>query len=73
MWSPAFGELLHDFVTASTPDDPSELLLSDAFRLAAHSGLRVFGLPLESSGYHDIGSPANLLKARRRFDLASSE
>lgn len=69
VWSPAFTELLHAFVGAAGPDNPAESLLSDAFVLAMGAGLRVFGLPFESSGYHDIGSPANLIRARRRFDL----
>jgi glucose-1-phosphate thymidylyltransferase len=73
VWSPAFSDLLHDFVAMSTPDDPTESLLSDAFLLAVRSGLRVLGLPFESGGYHDIGSPANLIRARQRFDLATLE
>lgn len=67
-WSPAFGELLHDFVRATEASAPGEGLLSEAFLLAAQSGLQVFGLPFETGQYHDIGTPAGLIQVRRRFE-----
>jgi len=68
-WSPAFTQLLHEFVAAGAGLGV-ELLLSEAFLAAVRAGLRVFGVPFEGSAYHDIGSPANLIRARARLDTA---
>jgi len=71
-WSPAFTELLHDFVAAGD-ELGGELLLSDAFLAAVHAGLRVYGVPFEAAAYHDIGSPSNLIRARARWEYAAYE
>lgn len=68
-WSPAFGELLHEFVRTPEAGAAGEGLLSEAFLLAARSDrLRVFGLAFDTGQYHDIGTPAGLVQVRRRFE-----
>ena len=67
-WSPAFGELLHEFVRAPEAGAPGEGLLSEAFLRAAASGLNVFGLPFDTGEYHDIGTPAGLVQVRRHLE-----
>jgi glucose-1-phosphate thymidylyltransferase len=71
-WAPSFTDLLHDFVVARG-EPGAELLLSEAFLAAAHAGLRVFGLPFEAGAYHDIGSPANLIRARARWEASQHQ
>lgn len=64
-WSPAFTELLHDFVHHGTRATPGrESLLSDAFAGAVAAGLRVYGLAFESAEYYDIGTASGVLRAR---------
>lgn len=67
-WSPAFGELLHEFVRAPGAVAAGEGLLSEAFLQAAKSGLQVFGLPFDDGEYHDIGTPAGLVQVRRHIE-----
>lgn len=67
-WSPAFGDLLHEYVGAAKAGPPGEGLLSEAFLQAARCGLQVFGLPFDTGQYHDIGTPAGLINVRRRFE-----
>ena len=66
-WSPAFTELLHDFVSGGTPDK-RELLLSDAFVAAVAIGLRVYGLAFADGAYHDIGTTTGVIRAREYFE-----
>lgn len=42
--------------------------MTDVFLHAMQAGLRVYGLEFPGCGYYDIGSPANLLRARQRFE-----
>ncbi len=67
-WSPAFGDLLHEFVRKAGAGAPGEGLLSEAFLQAAQCGLQVYGLPFDTGEYHDIGTPAGLLQVHRRFE-----
>jgi glucose-1-phosphate thymidylyltransferase len=70
-WSPAFTELLHEFVRRELRARPgTELLLSDVFSAAVASGLRVYGLRFESGEYHDIGTATGVLRARALFEAA---
>lgn len=64
VWSPAFTELLGEFVAAGGGDGMPELLLSDAFLSAVSAGLSVYGLSFPDSTYHDIGTPAGLMRTR---------
>lgn len=66
-WSPAFTELLHDFVSGAAPNR-REQLLSDVFVAAMAAGLRVYGLAFGDGAYHDIGTPAGMLRARAHFE-----
>jgi glucose-1-phosphate thymidylyltransferase len=67
-WSPAFTELLHEFVAAALRRPEGELLLSDAFVAAVAAGLRVHALAFESGEYHDIGTPAGVVRAREQLE-----
>jgi glucose-1-phosphate thymidylyltransferase len=69
-WSPRFTGLLHDFVAAALHEDGSEMLLSDAFGAAMTAGLRVRALAFESGEYHDIGTPAGVVRTRERLESA---
>jgi glucose-1-phosphate thymidylyltransferase len=71
-WSPAFTELLHDFVGTALRGSRRELLLSDAFVSAVAANLRVRALTFESGEFHDIGTPAGLLRARRWLESESA-
>jgi glucose-1-phosphate thymidylyltransferase len=76
VWSPVFTELLHGYVAAAIgepgPDRERrrELLLTDVFMAAVTAGLRVHALAFESGAYHDIGDPANVIRARARVENA---
>lgn len=72
VWSPAFTELLHDFVAASGQHQ-REPLLSDAFVMAIASGLRVRALAFDTGEYHDIGTPAGLMRTRARLETAGMQ
>ncbi|GAA0934115.1 sugar phosphate nucleotidyltransferase [Virgisporangium aurantiacum] len=65
-WSPAFTELLHEFVRGAA--DTREQLLSDVFVAAMTAGLRVHGLAFGDGAYHDIGTATGVLRARARFE-----
>jgi len=67
-WSPVFTELLHAFV--ATAPAGRELLLSDVFVAAMTAGLRVHALEFAAGEYHDIGTPAGVLRARERLEAA---
>jgi len=67
-WSPAFTELLHGFVAEASPESGRELLLSDVFVAAVAAGLRVRALTFPSGEFHDIGTPAGLVRARLRTE-----
>lgn len=71
-WSPAFTELLHDFVGTALRAPRREMLLSDAFVSAVAANLRVRGLTFETGEFHDIGTPAGLLRARGRLESESA-
>ena len=64
VWSPAFTELLHEFVGAALRAPRGELLLTDVFVAAVAAGLQVDALTFDSGEYHDIGTPAGLVRAR---------
>ena len=69
VWSAAFSELLHDFVGAATKRGIGhELLLSDVFVAAMAAGLTVRGLFFESGTYHDIGTPAGIVRTRELLE-----
>lgn len=65
-WSPVFTELLHGFVAAAPPG--RELLLSEVFVAAMTAGLRVHALTFPAGEYHDIGTPAGVVRARERLE-----
>ncbi|WP_203744018.1 nucleotidyltransferase family protein [Catellatospora bangladeshensis] len=65
-WSPVFTELLHACV-ADAPPGP-ELLLSDIFVAAMTAGLRVHALTFADGEFHDIGTPAGVLRAREALE-----
>ena len=68
-WSPAFSELLHAFVgEAFKPPARPELLLSNVFVEAMTAGLTVRGLAFESGRYHDIGTPAGIVRTRELLE-----
>jgi dTDP-glucose pyrophosphorylase len=69
-WSPLFTELLHDYVTGALRERERELLLSDVFVAAMTAGLRVRALAFESGEYHDIGTPAGVVRVRARLETA---
>ena len=64
VWSPVFTELLHDYVGAALRQPSGELLLSEVFADAVTAGLRVHALSFDGGEFHDIGKPANLMRAR---------
>ncbi|MDX2545385.1 nucleotidyltransferase family protein [Streptomyces sp. WI04-05B] len=70
-WSPAFTELLHDYVATVRREPGRELLMSDVFMTAVDTGLRVHALDFESGEFHDVGTPEGLLHIRARFDLTA--
>jgi len=63
-WSGLFTELLHDYVAATLREPTGELLLSEVFADAVTAGLRVHALAFGSGAFHDIGKPANVMRAR---------
>lgn len=67
-WSPVFSELLHGFVAEAGPEPGRELLLSDVFVAAVAAGLRVRALTFESGEFHDIGTPAGVVRARAQME-----
>ena len=71
-WSPAFTELLHDFVGSAGRAARGELLLTDVFVSAVAANLRVRALTFETGEFHDIGTPAGLLRARERLEPESA-
>lgn len=70
MWSAAFTELLHETVIRQSPADAVEPSLSDVFVAATHAGLRVFGLEFDDGEYHDIGTPAGVVRTRGLLESA---
>jgi glucose-1-phosphate thymidylyltransferase len=69
VWSPAFSALLHDFVEAAERRGiGTELVLSDVFVSAMTAGLTVRGLLFESGAYHDIGTPAGIVRTRELLE-----
>jgi glucose-1-phosphate thymidylyltransferase len=69
-WSPAFTELLHDYVAAARHQHAGELLLSDVFVTAMTAGLKVHALTFPSGEYHDIGTPEGVVRTRARLESA---
>jgi len=71
-WSPVFTELLHDYVTARR-ERTGELLLSDVFVAAMTAGLRVHALNFSAGEYHDIGTPAGVVRTRAHLETLRDE
>lgn len=69
-WSPAFTELLHDYVSGHDPGNNAEWLMSDVFSAAGRAGLAVYGVSFEPSQYRDIGTPQHLIDARAALEPA---
>jgi glucose-1-phosphate thymidylyltransferase len=72
VWEPSFTDLLHDFVRAASPPRKQELLLTDAFVSAIAAGLRVHALTFTSGRFHDIGTPAGLMRTRELWEHQSN-
>lgn len=70
-WSPVFTELLHEYVVAARRESARELLLSDVFVAAMTAGLRVHALSFTSGEYHDIGTPAGVVRTRAHLETMS--
>lgn len=70
-WSPAFTELLHEFVATALRSPGPELLLTDVFVAAVAAGLRVHALTFESGEYYDIGTSAGVVRARQWLESGS--
>jgi glucose-1-phosphate thymidylyltransferase len=71
-WSPVFTELLHAFVSDALPEPGRELLLSDVFVAAVAAGLQVRALTFETGEFHDIGTPAGLVRVRARMETTAN-
>jgi len=69
VWTPAFSEFLHSYLTASvaSPAPQPELSVGHVIRVAIRSGLRVEGVPISKEPYLDIGTPEGLAKAIKHF------
>jgi glucose-1-phosphate thymidylyltransferase len=68
LWTPAFTEFLHSHLASSDlATTASELSVGHVIQAAIRAGLRVQGLPVSEEPYLDVGTPAGLARAIRRF------
>ncbi len=64
-WTPAFTELLHEYVSRLTRQgQKQELLLSDAFSEALLQGLDVYACTFPDGKFYDVGTPEGLIQTR---------
>jgi glucose-1-phosphate thymidylyltransferase len=69
LWTPAFTQFLHDYVSARQDSIPGqrELTVGDVIQAAIQKHLRVNAMPLSKEPYLDIGTPVGLVKAIQKF------
>jgi glucose-1-phosphate thymidylyltransferase len=65
-WSPLFGDFMHQYLLAR-PAGGGEVVLASVFRAAMQDGLVVRGVEFDGGEYIDVGTPADLVLAVRRF------
>jgi len=68
LWTPAFTEFLHGYVTQNesrAPEAP-ELIAGDAIKASVRAGLKAEAVILSEEPYLDIGTPEGLAKATRQ-------
>jgi glucose-1-phosphate thymidylyltransferase len=69
VWSPAFGELLHDCVVRNE----HALVLSDTFDRAIKRGLRTRALWFETGSFIDVGTTKGLFMLAEQSAVTSME
>lgn len=67
-WSPRFTEFLHGYLGGLAAGGP-ECVLSDVFAAGLAAGLRIEGVELAGSAYHDIGTPEDFQAVVRALAL----
>jgi glucose-1-phosphate thymidylyltransferase len=69
LWTPAFTQFLHDYVSARQDSSPGqrELTVGDVIQAAIEKDLRVNAMSVSRDPYLDIGTPVGLVKAIQKF------
>ncbi|MEL7834403.1 nucleotidyltransferase family protein [Fodinibius sp. Rm-B-1B1-1] len=65
LWTPAFTEFLHDFLSANvSPKGQQELHIGEVVRAAIHSKMKTSYVTFDSGSFLDIGTPEELSTIR---------
>lgn len=69
IWSPAFTEFMHRYLTRqkAAASSPPELSVGHLIQAAVRDGMLVEGVVVSDEPYFDIGTPEGLAKAINRF------